>query len=70
MSDPEMTTFGLVKEMVLWYDEQTDDLQGFPWRRSLHYGEGYNLRKPIPPCTGYEGDYEENEAHERNAGGW
>lgn len=47
MSDPEITTFGLVKEMPFWYDEQTDDLQGFPWRKSMMDHHGYNLRNPI-----------------------
>lgn len=42
-------------------DEQTDDLAGVP---SI---EGTIVDLRIPPCTGYEADYERNERFERDA---
>ena len=42
-------------------DEQTDDLQGAP---TCPDAIGL-LKQPIPPCTGYEADYERVEQFER-----
>lgn len=54
-------------------DEQTDDLQGFPKDITPDFDQRSRAGLPVyniqPPCTGYEGDYEENERLER-AGRW
>lgn len=51
-------------------DEQTDDLQGFPNVDRIEFTfVGHPLPAPvkIPPCTGYEADYERVEQAERDA---
>jgi hypothetical protein len=50
-----------MKQLELNLDEQTDDNPGVPRL------EGTITDLRIPPCTGYESDYERIERAERNS---
>lgn len=56
-------------EILGKYDEQTDDLQGVPASKLVEAIDRRAVVIPheprMPPCTGYDSDYEREEAFER-----